>query len=124
MIKEFKAFISKGNVLDLAVGIIIGAAFGAIVSSLVNDIVMPIVGIIIGGIDFKSLSVVIGTATLNYGSFIQAIVNFFIIALVVFLMIKAISKFRRPKKEEPTPAPVVPREEVLLEEIRDLLKKR
>jgi len=124
MIKEFKAFISRGNVIDLAVGIIVGAAFSAIVSSLVNDIIMPVAGIIIGGIDFRSLSVVIGTATLNYGNFIQAVVNFFIIALVVFLLIKAINRFRRPKKEEPAPAPVMPREEVLLTEIRDLLKER
>ena len=122
MIKEFKAFVSRGNVIDLAVGIIIGAAFGAIVSSLVNDVIMPVVGIIIGGIDFKSLSLAIGTATLNYGNFIQSVVNFFIIALVVFLLIKAINRFRKPKKEES--APVMPREEVLLTEIRDLLKER
>jgi len=143
MLKEFKAFISKGNVVDLAVGIIIGAAFSAIVSSLVKDIVMPIVAIIIGNIDFSTLSVTINNSPLYYGNFIQAVVNFLIIALVVFLMIKAINRFRKPKKAEPaappapareevlrasvasaasiTPAPA--REEVLLEEIRDLLKE-
>jgi large conductance mechanosensitive channel len=122
MIKEFKAFISKGNVVDLAVGIIIGAAFTAIVTSLVKDIIMPIIAIIIGNVDFTKLSVTINGSPFTYGNFIQAVVNFLIIALVVFFLIKGISKFQKPKKAEPAPAPVVPREEVLLGEIRDLLK--
>lgn len=124
MIKEFKAFISKGNVVDLAVGIIIGAAFSAIVNSLVKDIVMPVIAIIIGNIDFTTLSVTVNGSPLYYGNFIQAIVNFLIIALVVFLLIKLINRFRKPKNAEPAPAPVAPREEVLLEEIRDLLKEK
>ena len=95
LIAEFKEFISRGNVLDMAVGIIIGAAFTAIVTSLVNDIIMPIVGVIIGGIDFSSLKVAVGTASINYGVFIQAIINFLLIALTVFLLIKAISKAQR-----------------------------
>ncbi len=108
IIAEFKAFISRGNVVDLAVGIIIGSAFTAIVNSLVKDIVMPLVGILIGGIDFSSLKweIVKATAakeavTLNYGVFIQNVVNFFIIALVVFFMVKAINGFRKKKEEEP-----------------------
>lgn len=124
MIKEFKAFISKGNVMDLAVGIIIGGAFKAIVSSLVGDIVMPLVGMALGGISFETLSFTIGSATVNYGLFIQAIVDFLIIALVVFLIVKIINKMRR-KKEEAPPAPPEPSaEEVLLTEIRDLLKEK
>jgi large conductance mechanosensitive channel len=126
MIKEFKAFISKGNVVDLAVGIIIGTAFTAIVSSLVKDIIMPIIAMIIGNINFSTLMVKINGTDFTYGNFIQAVVNFLIIAFVVFLLVKGISKLHRPKKEEeePAPAPVVPREEVLLEEIRDLLKEK
>lgn len=121
LIAEFKEFISRGNVLDMAVGIIIGAAFTAIVTSLVNDIIMPIVGVIIGGIDFSSLKVAVGTASINYGVFIQAIINFLLIALTVFLLIKAISKAQRKKPEEPA----VPTPEVeLLTEIRDLLSNR
>lgn len=121
MIKEFKAFISKGNVIDLAVGVIIGGAFGKIVSSLVGDVIMPVIGIIMGGISFEELSVKIGDATINYGLFIQSIVDFLIIALTIFLFVKLIGRLRRekPKAEAPkTP----PREEQLLEEIRDLLK--
>ena len=123
LIAEFKEFISRGNVLDMAVGIIIGAAFTAIV---VNDIIMPIVGVIIGGIDFSSLKVAVGTASINYGVFIQAIINFLLIALTVFLLIKAISKAQRKKPEEPAEEePAVPTPEVeLLTEIRDLLSNR
>jgi large conductance mechanosensitive channel len=127
MIKEFKAFISKGNVVDLAVGIIIGTAFTAIVSSLVKDIIMPIIAMIIGNINFTTLLVKINGTDFTYGNFIQAVVNFLIIAFVVFLLVKGLSKLHRPKKEEeeePAPALVVPREEVLLEEIRDLLKEK
>lgn len=127
MIKEFKAFISKGNVIDLAVGIIIGGAFGKIVASLVNDVIMPVIGIILGGLDFSTLSAKVGEATIAYGSFIQSIVDFFIIALCVFLIIKLINKLRRTKEEESKKVPEPPapsKEELLLTEIRDLLKNK
>lgn len=105
--EEFKKFITRGNVIDLAVGVIIGGAFTAIVNSLVNDILMPVLSIITGGIDFSSLCIVLGSgedaATLNYGAFIAAIINFLLIAFVIFLLIKAINKFH--KKEEAAPAP-------------------
>lgn len=109
-IAEFKAFIARGNVLDMAVGIIIGSAFTAIVTSLVNNIIMPIVGVIIGGIDFSGLKVTVGSAAINYGVFIQAIINFLLIALTVFIIIKALSKAKRkqaeePVEEEPAPTP-------------------
>lgn len=123
MLKEFKAFISKGNVIDLAVGVIIGTAFSAIVTSIVKDVVMPLVGIIIGGIDFTKLTATIGDASINYGLFIQAVVNFLIIAITVFLFVKLITKLRKPKAEAPAVV-VVPRDEQLLEEIRDLLKEQ
>jgi len=121
MLKEFKEFAMKGSVIDLAVGVVIGGAFGAIVTSLVNDIIMPIVGILTGGVDFKTLAVSVGDATLTYGNFIQAAVNFIIIAFVLFLVIKAINSMK--KKQEAAAPPAPPRNEVLLEEIRDLLKK-
>ena len=120
MLKEFKAFISKGNVLDLAVGVIIGGAFGKIVTSFVNDIVMPLVGVIAGGIDISGLSAAVGSATVAYGVFIQTVVDFLIIAACIFLFVKLVSRFRKPKKAAP-PAPS--KEELLLTEIRDLLKK-
>ena len=120
-LKEFKEFISKGNVMDLAVAVIIGGAFTAIVTSLVNDILMPLIGVIIGGYDFSSLSVNIGSASIKYGMFIQNIINFIIIAICVFIMIKIIGIFIK-KKEEVKEAK--PSDEVLLlQEIRDLLKK-
>ena len=121
----FKEFIAKGNVIDLAVGVIIGAAFGDIVTSIVNDILMPLLGIIIGGIDFTSLSIKIGDAVITYGNFIQNVVNFLIIALCVYIMINAINKFTSKfKKEEEKKEEVKKSDEVvLLEEIRDLLKK-
>jgi large conductance mechanosensitive channel len=119
MLKEFKEFISKGNVLDLAVGVIIGIAFGAIVNSIVGDFLMPLIGIILGGIDFSNLSVNIGGAVLPYGKLIQAIINFLIIAFVLFLLVKGINKFRTKKED----APALPtKEEELLTEIRDLMK--
>ena len=123
MIKEFKEFINKGNVMDMAVGVIIGAAFGAIVTSLVNDIIMPLVGFITGGVDVSGLSVKVGDAVLTYGNFIQAIINFLLIALAIFFMVKAVNKITRKKaKEEEKPAKT---DDVkLLEEIRDLLKKQ
>jgi len=127
MFKEFKEFISKGNVIDLAVGIIIGGAFKSIVTSFVNDIIMPLVGMALGGISFADMNVAVGTATVNYGLFIQAIVDFIIIAFVIFLMVKAINRMRRRKEEavEEEPAPPEPtKEEVLLTEIRDLLKNK
>ena len=120
--KEFVSFISKGNVIDLAVGVVIGGAFGKIVSSLVDDIIMPLVGIIIGGINFSELKVTIGDAKLSYGMFIQNIIDFLIVAACIFVFIKFINKFKR-KKEEEAPAPKKDEQIVLLEEIRDLLKK-
>ena len=125
MIKEFKEFISRGNVIDLAVGVIIGGAFGKIVSSLVADLIMPLIGIISGGNNFNELSWTIGAEKIMYGSFIQSLVDFFIIAICIFLIIKILNKFK--KKEKKTDEPVVPepsREEILLTEIRDLLKER
>ena len=122
-LKEFKEFISKGNVVDMAVGVIIGGAFGKIVTSLVNDIIMPFIGLIIGGINFSTLSVTVGEATINYGIFLQNVIDFLIIAACIFTIIKILSRFKR--KNEETPEPVVKSDEVLLlEEIRDLLKKK
>lgn len=121
---EFKQFIARGNVIDMAVGVIIGGAFGKIVTSLVNDILMPFIGTILGGLDFTNLHIQIQDATIAYGSFIQSVVDFLIIAFCIFLMIKLFERF---KHEEPTveESKVVKSEEVLLlEEIRDLLKKR
>ncbi len=119
--KEFKEFISKGNIFDMAVGVIIGGAFGKIVTSLVNDIIMPLVGVIIGGHDFSGLVAKVGEAEIAYGAFIQNIVDFLIIALCIFAVVKAMAKFK--KKEEEKPAG--PSEEVLLlREIRDSLKKK
>ena len=123
MIKEFKEFINKGNVMDMAVGVIIGGAFGAIITSLVNDIIMPVVGMITGGVDVTNLSVKVGEATLTYGNFIQAIINFLIIAIAIFLMVKAVNKLTR-KKEKEEEKPAKPDDVKLLEEIRDLLKKQ
>lgn len=128
---EFKVFISRGNVIDLAVGVVVGSAFTAIVNSLVNDIVMPIVGVLIGGINFTELKYVITPAVgdipevaILYGSFIQAIVNFLLVALAVFTAIKAINRIHR-KKEEVKEEPEKPSEEVLLmREIRDILKEK
>ncbi len=134
VIKEFKAFISKGNVLDLAVGVIIGGAFGKIVSSLVNDVIMPVIGIIVGGIDFAGLSVTVGGtevngvieggATILYGQFIQSVIDFLIIALCIFLIVKLLSKFKKKKAEEPAATPAPTDEALLLAEIRDLLKEK
>lgn len=121
-ISEFKDFINKGNVMDMAVGIIIGGAFTAIITALVENILMPIIGMIIGGVSFEELSVTVGTAELQYGLFIQAVINFLLIALTVFIIIKNINKLKKeePAEEEPeeTPADIA-----LLTEIRDLLKK-
>ena len=121
--KEFKEFISRGNVMTMAVGIIIGGAFTAITTSLVDDIISPLLGIILGQIDFSSLSVTLGEAQIMFGNFIQAIINFLLTALVLFCMIKAFNKFERKKEEEPKKDPEPTKEEKLLTEIRDLLKK-
>lgn len=122
MIKEFKQFISKGNVVDLAVGVVIGSAFGKIVSSLVDNIIMPLVGILIGGIDFSNLTWKIKDATIEYGIFLQNIVDFLIVAFCIFMVIKAFNKLTK-KKEKKEEAPKKSDEVVLLEEIRDLMKK-
>ena len=122
-VNEFKEFIAKGNVLDLAVGVVIGSAFGKIVSSIVDDIIMPIVGALIGGIDFTGLSIKIGNANITYGNFIQNVIDFLIIAFCIFIFIKLISRFQRKTEEEVAEEVKKDEQIVLLEEIRDLLKK-
>ena len=122
-IKEFKEFVARGNIVDMAVGVIIGSAFGKIVTSLVNDIFMPLIGVIIGGLDFSNLVLKIGESSVNYGMFIQNIVDFLIVAICIFFMIKILSKFK--KKEEAKVEEVKEDEQILLlREIRDSLKKR
>jgi large conductance mechanosensitive channel len=120
-IGDFQNFIMRGNVVDLAVAVAIGAAFTAVINSLVNDIIMPLVGVLLGGIDFASLSIQVGSATIAYGMFIQAIVTFLIVALVVFWIVRVMNRFW--KKEAAAPAPP-PADVVLLTEIRDLLQKQ
>ncbi|WP_161971762.1 large-conductance mechanosensitive channel protein MscL [Algoriphagus kandeliae] len=139
MLKEFKEFAVRGNVIDLAVGVIIGGAFGKIVSSFVNDVVMPPIGLLVGGVDFKDLAwtlkdaeldasgeTIAAAVTVNYGMFIQNVVDFIIVAFVIFLAVKGINKMNKKeeKKAEAAPPPPPPKSEVLLEEIRDLLKKQ
>jgi large conductance mechanosensitive channel len=140
MIKEFREFISRGNVLDLAVAVIIGGAFGAITTSLVNQVIMPIVGLLLGGVDFSNLGIILkdrqlygsvadavaaGAPVIQYGAFINTIINFLIIAFVLFMVIKAFNEMKkRTEKPVEVAAPVIPREEQLLVEIRDLLAKR
>ena len=121
MLKEFKDFAMKGNVVDLAVAVVIGGAFGAIINSLVGDIIMPLIGILTGGIDFSGLSVTVGKAVITYGKFIQATFSFLIIAFALFMVIKAMNATK--KAEAPAPPPGPSAEEKLLTEIRDLLKK-
>ncbi len=137
-IKEFGEFIKKGNVVDMAVGVVIGSAFGAIVTSLVNDIIMPLISLITGGIDFSNWFVALdgnkyatleeattaGAATLNYGNFISLVINFIIVAFCIFLVVKAMNRFKRKEEEKPAEEPKKPEDVVLLEEIRDLLKKQ
>jgi large conductance mechanosensitive channel len=131
MLKEFKEFAVKGNVTDMAVGIIIGAAFGKIVSSFVGDVIMPPIGVLLGGVDFSSLALVIKEAAgdapavvIGYGKFIQTVVDFTIVVFAIFIAVKAINALKR-KQEEAPPAPSKPPAEVvLLEEIRDLLKQK
>ena len=120
MIQEFKTFIARGNVIDLAVAFIMGAAFTSIVNSLVNDIIMPIIGAILGGIDFTSLAITVGDAQITYGNFIQAVVNFLIVAFIIFLIVRSINRMKKPAPPAAPPAPT--KEEVLLTEIRDLLR--
>ncbi len=122
-INEFKKFVSRGNVVDMAVGVIVGGAFGKIVTSLVNDILMPIIGTLLGGLDFSNLSIRINDATIKYGAFIQSIVDFLIISFCIFIMVKLFESFKH--KEEVSEVKVSKSDEaLLLEEIRDLLKKR
>ncbi|MBQ8773141.1 MAG: large-conductance mechanosensitive channel protein MscL [Muribaculaceae bacterium] len=136
---DFKEFAMRGNVIDMAVGVIVGGAFGKIVTSLVNDLIMPAIGVVTGGVDFKDLKYVLKDAVMNgeevvapavninYGMFIQNIVDFLIIAFCIFVAIRMLSKLKKKKAEEPAPAPAEPtptKEEVLLTEIRDLLKNK
>jgi large conductance mechanosensitive channel len=129
--KEFKEFAAKGNVIDLAVGVIIGAAFGKVVSSLVDDVIMPPIGMMLSGVDFTKLSIVLKDAVgdqpavlIRYGAFINTCITFLIVAFCVFLMVKTINKMNRKKEAAPTPPPVPSQEIVLLGEIRDALKVR
>ncbi len=129
MMKEFKEFASKGNVMDLAVGVIIGAAFGKIVSSLVEDVIMPPIGLMLSGIDFSNLSITLKEAVgdkpavlIKYGAFINTIINFIIVAFCIFMVVKAINSMR--KKQEAAPPPGPTKEEVLLTEIRDILRAK
>ncbi len=121
-IQEFKSFALKGNVMDLAIGVIIGTAFGKIISALVENVIMPVIGILLGGKNFSGLAVTIGDAKINYGLFISAALDFIIIALVLFLMIKIANRAMRKKAKESAPLEK-PADIKLLEEIRDLLKK-
>lgn len=124
MLKEFGEFLKRGNVMDLAVAVIIGGAFGAIVASLVNDIIMPLIGLILGGIDFTSLTLQVGDAAVMYGNFIQAIVNFLVIAFVVFMIVRTINNLQKKQPAAPPAPPAPSAEEKLLTEIRDLLKRQ
>ena len=131
MMQEFKTFAVKGNVIDMAVGIVIGAAFGKIVSSFVADVIMPPIGVALGGVDFSSLAWTVQEAvgetaavTVNYGAFIQTVVDFTIIAFAIFMVVKAINNMKKQEEEAPKAPPAPSKEEVLLAEIRDLLKNR
>ncbi|MFT4046374.1 MAG: large-conductance mechanosensitive channel protein MscL [Solimonas sp.] len=131
IIQEFKEFAMRGNVIDLAVGVVIGAAFGKIVSSLVADVITPVIGLIVGGVDFSDLAVTLKAADgdkaavlLSYGKFLQTIFDFIIISAAIFLFIKLVNKLQRKKADEPAPPAPPPAQEVLLGEIRDLLKQQ
>lgn len=131
MMKEFKEFAVKGNVVDMAVGIIIGAAFGKIVSSAVGDVIMPPIGVLLGGVDFSNLALTVKQASgdmpavvIGYGKFIQTVIDFTIIAFAIFIVVKAINSLKRKEEETPKPEPAPSAEQVLLTEIRDLLKER
>lgn len=141
MLKEYREFIARGNVVDLAVGVIIGAAFGAITSSLVDDMLMPVIGLLLGNVDFSTLFVVLsnptnapvpvtpdeakaaGIVTLNYGRFVNTIVNFLIVAFAVFLLVRFVNRLRREQPAEPEAPPAPPEEVLLLREIRDSLRR-
>jgi len=130
LMKEFKEFAVKGNAIDMAVGIVLGVAFGKIITSLVSDIIMPPIGILIGGVNFANLVIILKEATgsakavtLNYGVFIDTIIQFIIIAFSIFIVVKGINNIKRKKEEKPAAPPAPPRQEVLLAEIRDLLKR-
>ena len=131
MIKEFKEFAVKGNVVDMAVGIIIGAAFGKIVSSLVGDIIMPPIGVMLGGVDFTDLAYTLKAATetapevvIAYGQFIKTVIDFFIVALAIFVAVKAMNRLKKKEEKAPATPPAPSKEEVLLTEIRDLLREK
>ena len=120
MLREFRQFLLRGNVVDLAVAVVIGVAFTAIVNSLINDIIMPIIGLLIGGIDFAGLSVTAGSAVIAYGNFVQAIVNFVVIGVVLFLVVRAVNRLHKNQEAAPAEPPA---QERLLTEIRDLLRE-
>lgn len=122
IVQEFKDFAMKGNVMDLAVGVIIGGAFGKIVSSLVDNVLMPVIGLLLGGVDFSKMAAQIGGAELKYGAFIQSVIDFLIIAFCIFMMIKALNSMKKPAPAAAAPPP--PPTETYLKEIRDLLAKR
>ncbi|PJN54600.1 Large-conductance mechanosensitive channel [Paenibacillus sp. GM2FR] len=124
LLKEFKTFALKGNVLDLAIGVIIGAAFGKIVSSLVSDIIMPVFGLILGGVDLSGLEATIGDATLTYGVFLQTVVDFLIVSFSIFMFIRTLNRFKRKEETKAEEPPAPSKEELLLTEIRDLLKQQ
>lgn len=131
IVREFREFAIKGNVVDIAVGIVIGAAFGKIVSSLVSDVLTPPIGYLIGGVDFKGLTASLPpllegqvAVEVRYGMFLQSVFDFVIVALAIFMAVKAINRLRRREEVAPPPPPALPREQILLEEIRDLLKQR
>ncbi|WP_026472918.1 large-conductance mechanosensitive channel protein MscL [Alkaliflexus imshenetskii] len=131
LINEFKAFAMRGNVVDMAVGIVIGAAFGKIVTSVVNDIIMPPIGLLVGGVNFSDLSIVLKDAvgenpavTINYGNFLQVVFDFIIIAFAIFMVIKAMNAAKKKEEAAPAAPPAPSKEEVLLTEIRDILKSK
>lgn len=132
MIKEFKEFAMRGNVVDMAVGIVIGAAFGKIVSSIVNDVIMPPIGMLLGGVDFSDLMITLREAVgetpavmIKYGAFINTVIDFLIVAFAIFMVIKGMNTMKKKQEEAPPPAPPEPsKEELLLTEIRDVLKSR
>jgi large conductance mechanosensitive channel len=123
LINEFKAFAMKGNVVDLAVAVVIGAAFGKIVSSLVENIVTPLIGVLVGGVNFTGLSVMVGDANITYGIFLQSVFDFVIVAFAIFMAIKALKKLEKPAEPAPAEAPKTPEDIMLLREIRDSLKR-
>ena len=123
-VNEFKKFISRGNVVDMAVGVIVGGAFGKIVTSLVNDVLMPLIGTVMGGINFSDLSIKIKDANIAYGLFVQSVVDFLIIAMCIFAMVKVFERFKHKEEEKVAPKPAKTDEVKLLEEIRDLLKDK